>query len=271
MVLDELSSSIIHQMKAATVRLENRLEKCFNKQNLTEAGNKQLKLNIDDLRYEKVQIARANARAERELKAKRAQLKHTLHETNALTDHKDAIKKEMEALKSQTMNEIEDFTETFESLSTGLHDAMDTNTRRARMANGSLSLTDGAAAGGKASPRAGRSGDGGNPEEMSATGGHSPIAAKKKEAADAAAQERKKLDMDEMRDETMKAYWVVQKRQARSSFALDVISFDGAFAGFGSPARARLTILSEREGACLSCSVEWARRRPSTHPNGQPV
>ena len=64
------------KMKAAIARLENRLEKCFNRQNLTEAMNKQLKLSIDDLRYEKQQLLRSNAKGEQQLAKRKGQLRH---------------------------------------------------------------------------------------------------------------------------------------------------------------------------------------------------
>ena len=167
------------KMKAAIARLENRLEKCFNRQNLTEAMNKQLKLSIDDLRYEKQQLLRSNAKGEQQLAKRKGQLRHAMTETNRVMDLKEQIKRELESLKVSTMAEIDEFTETFEGLSSGLHEAMDTSkTREAHKA--ADAARDGALVVSKSSKT-------------------------KKVEDDAAAQERKKLDMDEMRDETMKA------------------------------------------------------------------
>ena len=51
-------------------------------------------------------------------------------ETNRVMDLKEQIKRELESLKVGTMAEIDEFTETFEGLSSGLHEAMDTSKTR---------------------------------------------------------------------------------------------------------------------------------------------
>jgi len=88
---------------------ENRLEKTLREFNTTFNYNKTLKQTIDNLRIEQQQQFQIRDKLERELASKKNDMVQTIVAQQAATDARDKAQRQVEALRQQIGDEIEEF------------------------------------------------------------------------------------------------------------------------------------------------------------------